>query len=63
MNLRELVATLELGGKPTLSEEPVMVMDVEGRILTITDVQFEEPTSFEGQRDRSGTTWIRVEET
>jgi hypothetical protein len=63
MNLRELVATLECGGKPECSEAPVMIVDTDGRIYGIEGVEFQPSESFEGTRSDTGpTAWIKVSE-
>lgn len=62
MNLRELVATLETGGKPELSEDPVMVLTSDGVIYEIKNIVFESSQSFDGLPDGGSITWLKVEE-
>ena len=56
MNLRELVATLETGGKPEFSEEPVMVRTPSGRIYKLGGVE------FAADYLKGFTVWLKVEE-
>lgn len=61
MNLREVVATMECQGKPEFSEDPVVVIDTQGRTYTIQDIAFEADLTHEDSVGH-GTVWVRVEE-
>jgi hypothetical protein len=61
MNLDQFIKRLSREGEPF---SPVMMIDTEGRVYAITDVEFVAPEHFEGlpSESGSGTTWVKVEE-
>ena len=64
MNLRELVAELECGGKPEHSEDPVMAITPDGVMFEIKELVFEKLPALEGLPVGigHGTVWLKVEE-